>query len=85
MNDPKAKTLALMATVDVDELTIRLLEISCEMKRPLGRSTASLMAEQRRIAQGNPLAGDTLRQHENMAQAAVAFMVESINAGQRPA
>jgi hypothetical protein len=85
MSDPKAKTLALVASVDVEELTIRLLEISCGLKRPLGRSPAELMADQRQVAQSNPLAGETLRAHERMAQAAVAFMIESINAGQRPA
>lgn len=85
MTDPKAKTLALVAAVDVDELTLRLLEISCQMKRPVGLSPAAIMAENRRIYASNPIAGDAIRAHEAMAHAAIQFIVECVNAGQRPA
>ena len=85
MTDPKAKTLALVAAVDVDVLTLRLLEISCQMKRPAGRSPVSLMAEQRKLAAHDPIAGEAIRAHEEMAQAAIQFILECVNAGQRPA
>lgn len=84
MDNPKERAVALVAAVDVDELTIRLLEIGCQMKRPAGRSSADLMADQWRVAAQNPVAGHAIRAHRDMAVAAIEFMVESINAGQRP-
>lgn len=84
MTDAKKKTLALVAEIDPEELTIRLLEISCSMKRPPGRSASDLMAEQRRLAERDPIAAQAIQAHEAMAREAINFMVEKINAGQQP-
>jgi len=82
--DAKKHTLKLVTAIDMDELTIRLLEASCEMKRPLGQSSAEIMADLRKSTAHDPAQVFLINSCKAMAETAVAFMVESINAGQVP-
>lgn len=80
MADVKSKTLALVAAIDPAELTVRLLEIGCKIKRPIGVTGRDALAQVRDGGAPKYIVDD----FEAMAAAAMAYVAECINAGKRP-
>lgn len=78
------KTSAFVAEIDHSELTVRLLEVGCGLKRPEGKSAYQILTDAWDAAEGKPINQKTLADFEYMAQAAIEYLAEQINKGGKP-
>lgn len=69
------KKIVAVAEIDRDELTVRLLEIGCGVRRPEGLSGGDALKEIRETA---PL--KIVSDFEAMAHASIAYVVDQISA-----
>lgn len=76
--DPKGRTLALVAEIDGDELALVIAEACIGIKRPLGRSAASCLAE---LAAKDPVIVAGFRK---AAHRGLEYVTACISRGSRP-
>lgn len=73
-DDIKTKALALVAEIDEQEMTIRIIEAMGQIKRPAGVDAAEL------LARSDP---ETVRMSRRAAKAAMAYVAECLNDAER--
>jgi hypothetical protein len=73
--DATKRTLALVSEIDADELAVRIIETLGGMKRPPGNSAAQALAG---------LPAEDRAAAKRAAVAAMTYIRDCINAGQRP-
>ncbi len=78
-NPAKKHALRGIAEIDRDELTTRLLEIGCQMKRPAGQSGREAMANTRALVDAGKIPDYIVADFEKMADCAVRYLTECIN------
>lgn len=75
------KTAAFVAEIDHAELTVRLLEIGCQLKRREGQSAAQIMKDVWAQAERGQIPEKVVGDFERMAEAAILYVAEQIRAG----
>ena len=68
-----------VAEIDHSELTIRLLEIGCKIKRPPGSSGVEALAHIRKLARDGKYPAYIVQDFEDMATAAIKYLGECIS------
>ena len=69
----------MVAEINHDELTIRLLEIAIGLKRPEGQSAATEMRRFEDQARRGEIPAYIVRDFKQMATAAIEYLAECIN------
>jgi hypothetical protein len=75
MADVKAKTTALVAEIDQEELAVRMIEAMMGIPRPVGLTATQTLGV------GDP---ETAAMALRASETAIRYITECINAGRRP-
>jgi hypothetical protein len=75
---PKTHMLKAVAEIDHAELTIRLMQIGCRIRRPIGMTGAEALADARAKMAGTST-DYIVKDFEEMAAVAVMYLTECIN------
>jgi hypothetical protein len=77
------KKVIAVSTIDQAELTIRLLEIGCKLKRPADRSGQQALADVREQVASGRVPQYIVDDFEAMALAAIEYFGECISSAQK--
>jgi hypothetical protein len=69
----------LVAEIDHNELTLRLMEIGLGLVRPNGQSPGDIMGDAIAAAEGDPIKTKVIGDFQQMAAASIEFVAEQIN------
>lgn len=78
MTQAKKHALRGVAEIDHSELTVRLLEIGCKIKRPVGATGHEALTQTRQMARDGKIPAYIVRDFEDMATAAIEYLGECV-------
>jgi hypothetical protein len=81
--DAKNRATGYIAEIDPAELTVRLIECGCKMKRPEGHTGRAAWEQFEQAARAGTVPEYIIKDFEAMAHIAIAYFGECIDALQR--